>query len=105
MKSWKDLGIENDSTEALIGDRIKIKKILNELIEVHKCVIKDSKFEKGSGKCLYLQIMYNGEMRVVFTGSYFLIESAKRITQDALPFETIIVEENERFLFKDPSEV
>jgi hypothetical protein len=53
------------------GSKIKISKILNKEIVVHDFKIEEYKVpafrEKGSGKCLHLQISFDNEMHVVFT--------------------------------------
>jgi hypothetical protein len=85
------------------GDKIKISRVLNREIVVHHYKIEDSKVkvyqEKGSGKCLHLQISFNNEMHVLFTGSRVLIESIKQIPENQFPFTTTIIEENSRFIF------
>lgn len=85
------------------GDKIKISKILNREIVVHHYKIADSKVkafqEKGSGKCLHLQISFGGEMHVVFTSGTALIEVILQIPADKFPFTTTIIEQNDRFIF------
>jgi Tat protein secretion system quality control protein TatD with DNase activity len=85
------------------GDKIKISRILNREIVVHHFKIADSKVkefkEKGSGKCLHLQISFNNEMHVVFTSGTALIEVIQQIPEDKFPFTTTIVEENDRYKF------
>lgn len=79
-----------------IGDKIKIDDIVNKPIQAMSYRISDSKFRKPNcDKCLTLQIKYNGEDRVVFTGSNVLIGQIE-IYKDKLPFETIIIK-SERF--------
>ncbi len=83
------------------GDKIKMSKILNREIVVHDYKIEESKVfkERGSGKCLYLQISFNNEKHVVFTSSTGLIEVIQQVPRSGFPFATTIVQENERFLF------
>lgn len=85
------------------GDKIKMSKILNREIIVHAFKIEDSKVkafqEKGSGKCLHLQISFNGEKYIVFTSSSGLLEVIQQIPSDGFPFKTTIIKDNERFLF------
>ena len=85
------------------GDKIKISRILNREIVVHYYKITDSKVkafqEKGSGKCLQLQISFNNEMHVVFTSGTALMEVIQQIPADKFPFTTTIVEENDRYKF------
>jgi hypothetical protein len=91
------------SSKSFQGDKVRIAKILNKEIVVHDFKLEDSKVqafkEKGSGKCLQLQISFNNEMHVLFTGSYGLIEAIQQIPQNQFPFTTTIIEENDRYKF------
>ena len=78
------------------GEKIKIDDILGQTIQIMSYKISDSKYQKGnSEKCLVLQIKYNGEDRIVFTGSGVLIEQVETY-KDELLFETQIIK-NDRF--------
>ncbi len=83
------------------GDKIKMSKILNREIVVHAFKIEDSKVfkDRGSGKCLHLQISFNNEKHIVFTGSSGLIEVIEQIPANGFPFTTVIKQENDRYLF------
>jgi hypothetical protein len=85
------------------GSKIKMARILNREIVVHDFKIEDSKVqafkEKGTDKCLHLQISIDSEMHVVFTSAAGLIETIQQIQKAQFPFTTIIIEENERFKF------
>jgi hypothetical protein len=83
------------------GDKIKISKILNREIVVHGFKIDDSKVfkERGSGKCLCLQISVNDKKHIVFTSSSGLINTITQVAENDFPFSTVIIEENDRFLF------
>ena len=83
------------------GDKVKMSKILNKKIVVHDFKIADSKAfpDRGSGKCLHLQISFNDEKHIVFTSASALIEVIQQIPEKGFPFSTTIVEENERFKF------
>ena len=83
------------------GDKIKISKILNKEIIIHGFNLSDSKVfkEKGSGKCLKLQISFNDEKRIIFTSSSGLIEMINQVPKNGFPFTTKIIEEDGRFLF------
>lgn len=95
VKSFRDLGIKSD-IPGFVGDKIAISKILNREIQVLDFKITDSKY---SGKCLYLQIEYKEEKRVIFTGSRFLREVIEKIPKSEFPFKTTIIEEDERYEF------
>ncbi len=83
------------------GDKIKISKILNKEIEVYYYKIEDSKVfrERGTGKCLQLQISFNNEKHVIFTSSSGLIEAIQQIPEKGFPFTTTIIKETDRFKF------
>ncbi len=100
MKKFSELNVE-PSTNGLIGDKIKINRILNCEIIIHGFEIKDSKFaDKGNGKCLYIQIEFDGARRIVFTGSGVLMDTINKIPKDDFPFTAKIVKENDRFEFR-----
>jgi hypothetical protein len=85
------------------GDKIRIIKILNKEIVVHYFKIEPSKIkafqEKGTGKCMYLQISINNEKHVLFTGSGYLIEAIEQIPLSGFPFTSTIIQENEGYKF------
>lgn len=81
------------------GEKIKIDDILGQTIQIISYKISDSKYQKGnSEKCLVLQIKYNGEDRIVFTGSGVLIEQVETY-KDELPFETQIIKTDRFYTF------
>jgi hypothetical protein len=75
------------------GSKIKISRILNKEIVIHDFKIEESKVQefkdKGSGKCLYLQISFNNEMHVVFTSGGGLIETIQQVPKNSFPFTSI----------------
>lgn len=89
------------SNKGFEGEKIKMSKILNREIVVHDFKIEDSKVfkDRGSGKCLHLQISFNNQKHIVFTSSSGLIDVIQQIPQTGFPFTTVIVQDNERFLF------
>lgn len=102
MTQFSDLNIEY-TTKGFEGDKISMDRILNQEITVVDFKIEDSKIEgykeKGVEKCLYLQISYKNELRVIFTGGSALIEMIQKVPRERFPFTTIIKKENRRFLF------
>jgi hypothetical protein len=96
MKKFSQLNIKV-SQKGFVGDKIKIQKVINREIVVHHYVINDSKHFKG--KCLQLQISINDIMHVLFTGSNGLIEGITQVPDGSFPFQTTIINENERYLF------
>lgn len=100
MNKFKDLNIKTH-TDHLIGEKIKISKILNKDIVVTGFKIDQSKYPKNkSGKCLCIQFDVDGEQRVVFTGSDVLISIMEQVKKEDLPIETKIVQEGEHYEFK-----
>lgn len=95
MGKFSQLGIKCEPTN-LVGEKIKIKKILNEEIKVHKFKIVDSKYQ---GKCLHMQINWKEEMYVVFVGSVVLMDCIVNIPMNEFPLDTIIIEKNDCYLF------
>jgi stress-induced morphogen len=100
MNSFSQFNIKIKS-QAFEGEKIKMSKILNREIVVHHFKIEDSKVfkEKGSGKCIHLQISIDSKKHIVFTGSSWLMETIQQVPETGFPFTTIIIEENERYLF------
>jgi hypothetical protein len=84
-----------------IGDKIKISKILNREIIVYYYKLGDSKIfkEKGTCKCLELQISVDDNKHIIFTSASGLIEVIKQIPENDFPFITTIIEENDRYIF------
>jgi hypothetical protein len=89
------------TTKNFEGNKIKMAKILNREIVVYDFRLDDSKCfkDKGTGKCLQLQISINSEKHVVFTSSSGLIEAIHQVPESGFPFTTTIIEENDRFKF------
>jgi hypothetical protein len=100
MTNFKDLGIAAPPSSAMVGEKIKISKVLNREITVHAFSTKPSKFmDKGSGTCLNLQIAVDGDKRVIFTSSTVLLDQVKRVPEDKFPFKTKIVQKDEAYEF------
>lgn len=99
MNKFSDFEIKRPN-KSLIGDRVKVDKILNQEIKVLGYRLEKSQYNKNkSGLCLYLQIEYLKEKRVLFTGSDVLIHLIKQIPEDKFPFSTTIIKEGEAFIF------
>jgi len=102
MNTFSQFNIKVESL-SLEGDKIKMSRILNREIVVDHFQLEDSKVktfqEKGTGKCLHLQISFNNQKHVVFTSSTGLIEVIQKIPESGFPFRTTIIEENDRFKF------
>lgn len=100
MKAFSQLGIA-PVRQGLQGDKIKIERVMNREIIVHRFEIKPSKFtDKGNGSCLHIEIEVSGNKHVVFTGSGILMDMIKKVDQENFPFTTkIIKDESDRFIF------
>jgi hypothetical protein len=100
MNSFSQFNIKT-SAKGFEGDKIKISKILNKEIVVHHFKIEDSKVfkDRGSCKCLHLQISVNGEKHIVFTSSGGLIDAIIQVPETGFPFTTTIVEDGDRYIF------
>lgn len=100
MTRFRDLNIKTH-TDHLIGEKIKISKILNKDIVITGFKIEKSKYPKNkSGKCLCIQLDVDSEQRVVFTGSDVLIGIMEQVKKEDLPIETKIIQEGEHYEFK-----
>lgn len=95
IKQFNSFGIK-PIIKAFIGDKIKVDKILDKEIIVHDFKVVPSKY---NGECLYLQITFKEEKRVVFTSGTALIETLNQIPKSDFPFKTTVIKENEMFWF------
>jgi hypothetical protein len=100
MKAFSQFNIQAPS-KGFEGDKIKMSRILNREIVVHDYKIEDSKVfkEKGSGKCLQMQISFNNNKHVIFTSASGLIEVIQQVPDNGFPFTTTIIPENDRYIF------
>lgn len=60
----------------------------------------DSKYPEKGKEALVLQIYFEDEARIVFTGSKVLIDQISQINVDDFPFKTTIVKNGEHFEFR-----
>lgn len=98
MKQFSQFNIK-PITKTFTGDKIKIDRVLNKRITVVTYKIEKSKFEKGNGNRLCLQIEVDGTSRIIFTGSTILMDMIEQVPKTNFPFTTTIVRESERFEF------
>jgi len=100
MNNFKSFGIPT-IPKGFKGDKIKMSKILNREIVVHDYKLEDSKIykDRGTGKCLHLQISILGDDHIIFTSSGPLIDAIQQVPKDKFPFQTTIIQESERFIF------
>ena len=100
MKSFSQFNIKT-TAPGFEGGKIKISRLIGKEIIVYYFKIEDSKVfkDRGTCKCLQLQISLNGEKHVVFTSSSGLIEAIQLVPENELPFSTVIIQEGDRYLF------
>lgn len=92
LKTFKDLNIAPPKTIGMEGPKIDMNKLFGRQIIVHGYTIGPSKLPgKEHTSCLTLQISLDGNKRVVFSGSKYLLEACKQLNEDDFPFSTIIV--------------
>ncbi len=92
-KKFSDFGIKVES-KAFVGKSIDITDVINKEIIVHRYQIDPSKHPKKPGDmCLTLQIEIDEEMRVVFSGSFYLQQMIQKVSADGFPFQTVIKRE------------
>ena len=80
------------TSKGLLGDKLKIERVIGKEITVEAFKIEPSDYE---GECLHLQFMMNGNRHVVFTGSAFLLSMIKQVPADKFPFATKIVKQED----------
>ncbi len=96
-KKFKDLGIPPHE-DGFIGEKIEVKRILNKSVTVHKFKVNPSKH--NTGRCATVQLTVDGNSRVMFTGSNYLIDDLEKVKKEDLPFiTTIISDDNSRLIF------
>ena len=78
--------------------RAEVMKYLELVVLGEESKVKEFK-EKGSGKCLHLQIEINSEKRIVFTSSSGLLDAIEQIPEEGFPFTTTVIRDNDRFMF------
>ncbi len=98
-KKFSDLGINIKITK-FVGEKIKLKNVLNTEITVHAYKIELSKYPKnGNDKCLHLQISKEGKKYVAFSIAKVLMETCLQLPESAFPFITTIKNDNEVYEF------
>lgn len=97
MISFSEMNIAPQGNH-FVGNKISILDILNEKITVHEYRIVVSKIEKGSGRCLHLQISYNDTNHVVFSGSENIMRQIESVAKENFPF-CVTIKKKERLLY------
>ena len=99
MKTFGDLGIK-PSRKMFVGDKIKINRLMNIEIVVNGFEVRPSKYPDKGTDALILQIEFEGEPRIVFTGSKVLIDQISQVGSDDFPFKATIVKNGEHYEFR-----
>ena len=69
MKQFNDFKIQL-TPKGFEGEKIKITKLFDKEIIVHKFSIEPSKvYTEGTGLCMCLQLTFNSEKRILFTSA------------------------------------
>lgn len=99
MNTLKQLGIKSKN---LTGDKIDITSVLDKEITVIDYRTKDSKYSRD-GTCLTLQILFEGNTHVIFSGSAVLLGDLEKVPISDFPFTTTIIKvviDNKKFFLK-----
>ncbi len=100
MTTFRDLNI-NTHPDLMMGEKVKISKVLNRDIQITNYRIVESKYPKNkSGKCLHLQFKLGDELKILFTGSDVLIHTIEQVKSEDLPIFCQIIQEGEHYEFK-----
>lgn len=97
VKNFKDFNISANIT-SFVGEKIKIKKIIDEEIVLLGYKIDKSKFGEDRN-CLTLHLEFKNIKRIVFTSSKPLMQMIEEVNKDNFSFKTTIIEINEHFEF------
>jgi hypothetical protein len=83
---------------AFPGFQLNIDRLLNKTITVHKFKIEPSK-QKAGTEYLTMEIMYEGERRIVWSGGKALIDAIRQTADEDFPFETTIIKNDRQYQF------
>lgn len=92
----------NIRSKNLTGVKIELEQLIDKKITIIDYRTNDSKFSR-EGICLTIQIEYEGEKRVIFTGSGVLREDIEKTNREDFPFTTTIIKvpfKDKQFFFK-----
>ncbi len=92
MKSFKDFNIKPEIT-SLVGDKIKIDRVLNREIVVTNYKVEPSKHRENT-LCLHLEFQMRGNNHVLFTSGLILIQMIEKVPKGDFPFKTTKIKEN-----------
>ena len=92
MNNFKDFGIKT-SSQAFVGDKIKVDRLIGREIKVIGYKIEPSIFNKEK-LCLHMQIAIGDTMHVVFVASKYLNEAIEQVPKTHFPFLTTIVKKD-----------
>jgi len=81
--------------KTFIGDKIKLNDLVDREIIIESYKIDKSKY--NDGQCLSLQIVFDNQKRVVFSGSEVIKDQVVKY-QEKLPFITTVKKINNYFI-------
>jgi hypothetical protein len=86
------------NVKTFVGEKIKVKNIINVQIKVIDFKIEPSKQKPGTD-LLTVQIEWKGDQRIFFTGSTILMDQIQRVPKAKFPFTTTIINDNSYYEF------
>lgn len=100
MNNFADFNIKPKPRSIIVGDKIKIKKVIGIpiLILFYK-IVKSDYADKGNGLRLDMQIEMDGTKYLLRTSSIQLQDMIQDIPDDGFPVKTTILEDGESFKF------
>jgi hypothetical protein len=81
-----------------VGEKIKVFRVLDKEITIHEYRIEPSTKIVGD-LCLWMQITFNDEKRVIFTSSKGLRNMISQTEKADFPMEATIIEVNKEYQF------
>eukprot|EP01037_Dinobryon_pediforme_P011467 gene11467-11560_t len=86
MMTFSELGVKSKN---LTGDKITIEEILDKPIKVFDYRVAESKYSRNN--YLMIEIEFEGQKRVIISGSNVLLEDIEKIPKDGFPFCAALV--------------
>ncbi len=100
MSKFSDFNIKPEPKSIIVGDKIKMKKVIGVPIVILFYKIGPSDYaDKGNGLRLDMQIEMDGTKYLLRTSSIQLQDMIKKVPATGFPVDTIIVEDGESFKF------
>ncbi len=81
------------------GAKLYPDDLLEEPLIIHHYEVRPSKKNNGT-ECLYTQITFKNEKRLLWSSSTFLIDTMRKIPDSGFPFTAQIIKVNRHFEFR-----